>query len=167
MYRTHDMKNDTYKALLDPDLVAQCWQKRWKNWSLTFKNDIHKESSFNLPYVLAVLLLFLTELRIRDILVRIRIRGFVPTSYDEWIRIQLLSSLTFKTPTKSFSAYYFFKMQLHPFSKIKSQKSRNSRNQGFYPYYFCLNIEGSGSVPYLVLMDPDRGGPKTLRILCT
>ncbi len=44
-----------------------------------------------------------------------------------------------------FSAYYFLKVHLHHFSKIKSQKEpQNSRNQGF-SYYFCMMIEGSGS----------------------
>jgi hypothetical protein len=44
-----------------------------------------------------------------------------------------------------FSAYYFLKLHLNHFSKIKSQKeSQNSRNQGF-SYYFCMMIEGSGS----------------------
>jgi hypothetical protein len=43
----------------------------------------------------------------------------------------------------SFSAYYFLKVHLHHFSKIKSQKeSQNRRNQGF-SYYFCMMIEGS------------------------
>ncbi len=42
-----------------------------------------------------------------------------------------------------FSAYYFLKIHLHLFSKIKSQKkSQNSRNQGF-SYYFCMMIEES------------------------
>jgi hypothetical protein len=46
---------------------------------------------------------------------------------------------------QSFSAYYFLKVHLHHFSKIKvKKKSQNSRNQGF-SYYFCLMIEGSGS----------------------
>jgi hypothetical protein len=46
-----------------------------------------------------------------------------------------------------FSAYYFLKVHLHHFSKIKSQKeSQNSRNQGF-SHYFCMMIEGSGSGP--------------------
>ncbi len=63
--------------------------------------------------------------------------------------------MTFKTPTKkfkflfkSFSAYYFLKVHLHHFSKIKSPKEvkKNSRNQGF-SYYFCLMIEGPGSIP--------------------
>jgi hypothetical protein len=44
-----------------------------------------------------------------------------------------------------FSAFYFLKLHLHHFSKIKSQiESQNSRNQGF-SYYFCMMIEGSGS----------------------
>ncbi len=44
-----------------------------------------------------------------------------------------------------FSAYYFLKVHLHHFSKIKSQKeSQNISNQGF-SYYFCMMIEGSGS----------------------
>jgi hypothetical protein len=43
-----------------------------------------------------------------------------------------------------FSAYFFLKVRLHHFSKIKSQKvSQNSRNQGF-SYYFCMMTEGSG-----------------------
>ncbi len=43
------------------------------------------------------------------------------------------------------SAYYFLKLHLHHFSKIKSQKeSQNSRIQGF-SCYFCSMIEGSGS----------------------
>jgi hypothetical protein len=44
-----------------------------------------------------------------------------------------------------FSAYYFLKLHLHHFSKIKSQKeSQNSSNQGF-SYFFFMMIEGSGS----------------------
>jgi hypothetical protein len=44
-----------------------------------------------------------------------------------------------------FSAFYFLKIHLHYFSKIKSQKEpQNSRIQGF-SYYSCLMIEGSGS----------------------
>ncbi len=47
--------------------------------------------------------------------------------------------------TQFFSAFYFLKVHLHYFSKIKSQKeSKNSRIQGF-SYYFCMMIEGSGS----------------------
>ncbi len=46
-----------------------------------------------------------------------------------------------------FSVYYFLKVHLHHLSKIKSQKDlQNSRNQGF-SYYFCMMIEGSGSIP--------------------
>ncbi len=47
---------------------------------------------------------------------------------DQWIRILLFSSLTSKMPAKNlffnkiFSAYYFLKLNLYHFSKIKSQK---------------------------------------------
>jgi hypothetical protein len=44
---------------------------------------------------------------------------------EEWIRIMLFSSVTFKTSTKNyfkFFAYYFLKVHLHHFSKIKSRK---------------------------------------------
>jgi hypothetical protein len=44
-----------------------------------------------------------------------------------------------------FSAYYFLKVHLHQFSKIKSnEESQNSRKQGF-SYYFCMMTEGSGA----------------------
>ncbi len=68
------------------------------------------------------------------------------------------SSLTFKTPPKSyfftfFFAFYYRKVHLHHFSKIKSlEKSQKSRNQSF-SYYFWLTI-GSGFMR-----------PKNIRIL--
>ncbi len=102
-------------------------------------------------------------LRIHDILgwIRIRILGSMPLTNrsgfgsGSWIRILLFSSLTFKMPAKNlffntifntiFSAYYFLKLNLHHFTKIKSQKEfLNSKNRGF-SYYFCMIIEGSGS----------------------
>ncbi len=79
-------------------------------------------------------------LQIYDILgwIRIRILGSMPLTNGSgfgswfgsgsWIRILLFSTLTFKTPSKNlffstiFSAYYFLKLNLHHFSKIKSQK---------------------------------------------
>jgi hypothetical protein len=73
--------------------------------------------------------------RIHDILewIRIRIRGSMPLTNGSgsgtWIRILLLSSLTFKMPTKNnfclniFSAYYCLKVHLHNFPKIKVKKS--------------------------------------------
>ncbi len=101
--------------------------------------------------------------RIHDILgwIRIRILGFMLLTNGfgsgSWIRILLFSSLAFNMPAKKlilntiFSAYYFLKVHLHHFSKIKSQKeSQNIRNQSF-SYYFCMMIEvsgaGSGSIP--------------------
>ena len=85
-------------------------------------------------------------LRIHDILgwIRIRILGSMPLTNGSrfgsgsWIRTLLFSTLTFKMTAKNlffntiFSAYYFLKLILHHFSKIKSQKeSQNSRNQCF------------------------------------
>jgi hypothetical protein len=57
--------------------------------------------------------------------------------------ILLFSSVIFKA--RSFCAYYFLKVHLHNFSKIKSHKefTKSSKNHGF-SYYFCVMIEGSG-----------------------
>jgi hypothetical protein len=88
------------------------------------------------------------------------------------IRILLFSSLTFKMPAKNyflntiFSVYYFLKLHLHHFSKIKSQKeSQDSRNQGFF-YYFCMMIEGSGSgsIPLTSGSGSGSGRPKNMWI---
>jgi hypothetical protein len=80
-------------------------------------------------------------------------------SGDPWIRIRILDPdpaiFVIDLPAASkkvifntfFSAYYFLKVHLHHFSKIKSQKeSHNSRNQAF-SNYFCMMIKGSGSIP--------------------
>jgi hypothetical protein len=62
----------------------------------------------------------------------------------------------------TFSSYYFLKVHLHHFSKIKSQKeSQNSRNQGF-SNYFCMMIEGSGSIP--LTSGSGSGRPKNMWI---
>jgi hypothetical protein len=59
-----------------------------------------------------------------------------------------------------FSAYYFLKVHLHHFSKIKSQKeSQNRRNQGF-SYYFCMMVEESGSIPLTSGSGSGTGRPK-------
>jgi hypothetical protein len=61
-----------------------------------------------------------------------------------------------------FSPYYFLKLHLQNFSKIKSQKeSQNSRNRGF-SYYFCMMIEGSGSIPMTSGSGPGSGRPKNM-----
>ncbi len=61
---------------------------------------------------------------------------------------------------KKFPAYYYLKVHLHNFLKVKSQKkSQNSINQGF-SYYFCLIIEGSGSIP----LTNRSGWPKNMWI---
>ena len=63
---------------------------------------------------------------------------------------------------KSFPAYYFLKVQFHHFLKIKSPTEvTNSRNQS-KSYYFCLMIEGSGSIP--LTNGSGSGRPKNMRI---
>jgi hypothetical protein len=89
-------------------------------------------------------------LRIHDIFVWIRIRGSMPLTNGSGFGS---GSCYFRhcpsrcqQKTIFFSSdCYFLKVNLHHFSKIKSQQeSQNSRNQGF-SYYFCMMIEGSGA----------------------
>ncbi len=54
-----------------------------------------------------------------------------------------------------FSACYFLKVHLHYFSKIKVKKSH--KIVGF-SYYFCMMIEGSGSIP--LTSGSESGRPK-------
>jgi hypothetical protein len=61
-------------------------------------------------------------------------------------------------------AYYCLKVDLHHFSKVKSQsrkKSQNNRNQGF-SYYFCLMIEVTGFVS--LTNGSGSGRPKNIQI---
>jgi hypothetical protein len=73
----------------------------------------------------------ITVLRIRDILVRIWIRGSVPMANGPRLRILLFSSVTFKMTTiiffPKFFSYYYLKLNLHHFSKIKSHKEVTKR----------------------------------------
>ncbi len=91
-------------------------------------------------------------LRIHDISADPCISLMDPDAYtDPAIFIIDLKDVNKKLIETKFSAYYFLKVHLHNFSKVKSQKkSKNSRNQGF-SYYFYLMIEGSssgaGSIP--------------------
>ncbi len=56
----------------------------------------------------------------------------------------------------------FWRYNLHHFSKIRRQKeSQNSKNQGF-SYYFCMMIEGSGSIP--LTSGSGSGRPKNMWI---
>jgi hypothetical protein len=87
--------------------------------------------------------------RIRDILVPIRTRGSVPLTKDPAL---FISDLQDANQKNLFSK--FFCLLLY-FLKAHLKKLQKSRNQGFY--YFCLIMEGSGSVP--LTNDPD--GPKT------
>jgi len=62
----------------------------------------------------------------------------------------------------SFSAYYFFKVHLHHFSKIKSHKEVTKSRNKVFSYYFCLMIEGSGSVPRTNGSGSGSRKPKTI-----
>jgi hypothetical protein len=64
---------------------------------------------------------------------------------------------------KSFLAYYFLKLHLHKFSKIKSHKNHKTVEIMFFSYYFCLIIEGSGSVSHAI--GCGSGRPENIRIL--
>jgi hypothetical protein len=87
-------------------------------------------------------------LRIRDIFVRIWIRGSIPlTDSDPAIFVSDLQD-----PTKSFMLVH-----IHHFSKIKSHKE-----QGFFPH-FCLMLEGSGSEP--LTNGSGSGRPKNIWII--
>jgi hypothetical protein len=88
-------------------------------------------------------------LQIRDILVRIRVRGSVPLTNGSrsescYFVSDLQDAKKILFAFLSFFPYSFLKVHLHHFPKIKShKKSQNSRNQGI----FCLMTDGSGSVP--------------------
>jgi hypothetical protein len=51
-------------------------------------------------------------------------------------------------------------VHLHHFSKIKSHKVATKQEESLFTvsHYFCLTIEGSGSIS----LDADPGGPKHL-----
>jgi hypothetical protein len=107
-------------------------------------------------------------LRIHDIgLVWIRIRGCLwlmdPDSAIFFFFIDLQDANKKQIFTfLIFSAYYFFQVHLHNFLKVKvKKKSQNCRNQGF-SYYFCLIIEGSGSIPLTKRPGWESGRPNQL-----
>ncbi len=83
-------------------------------------------------------------LRTLDILEWFRIRGSMPLTNGSgsWIRILIFSSLTVITHNIIFL-------------RLKIKRVTNSRNQGF-SYYFCMMIEGSGSIP----LTNGSGSPK-------
>jgi hypothetical protein len=97
-----------------------------------------------------------TVFRIRNILVRIWIRGSVPWTCG----FSSESRSCFGYPAIfEFFCLLLFEGTFTSFSKDK--KSQNSRNQGF-SYYFCLMIEGSGFGP--LSNGSGSGRPKHLRI---
>ncbi len=91
----------------------------------------------------------LAVLRIHDILVWMRIRGSMPLTngsgsfyFHHWpSRCQQKTNFF----TKFFCILLLEGTFTLFFKDKKSKKSQNSRNQGF-SYYFCMMIEGSGSI---------------------
>ncbi len=111
---------------------------------------------FNLDFfILAIHLSFKPVLRIRDILVRIwiRIRGSVPMTTGSGSG----SSYFRHWPS---SAYYFLKVHLHHFSKIKSPKTLKTLEINVFLTIFSWWSKDPNPDPYLWLMDTDPGGPK-------
>ncbi len=96
----------------------------------------------------------------------IRIRGSMPLTngscyFCHWpSRYQQQQNFVIKISY----AYRFLKVHFHNFSKIKSLKeSQNRRNQDF-SYYFCMMIEGSGSIPLTNESGFGSGRPKNMWI---
>ncbi len=112
---------------------------------------------------IAVLLIYdiLVWIRIR---IRFRTRGSMPLTnrsgfwsgscyFRYW-------PLRRQQKTKSFSVYYFLKLHSHHFLKIKILKS----HKWSFLYYFCLMIEGSGSIPLTNGSGSGSRRPKNIRI---
>ncbi len=91
-------------------------------------------------------------MRIRDILVRIRIR--IRTS---GYRIRLFFA---------FFAYYFLKLLLSHFSMIKSHKEVTNQQESRFFLLFCLMIEGSGKQVPIWISVPVIQKETYLSILC-
>ncbi len=113
------------------------------------------------------------RMTLHDIFVWIRIRGSMPLTNGSWSGFESGSCYFRHWPSrcqqtlilfKIFSAYYFLKVHLHHFSKIKSQKElQNSRNRGF-SYYFCTMIEGSESRSIILTNGSGSERPKNMWI---
>ncbi len=62
------------------------------------------------------------------------------------IRILLFSSVADEQHKKRFFASYFLKVHLHQSSQLKSQKEVTKRINQSFSNFFCLLMDGSGSV---------------------
>ncbi len=110
-------------------------------------------------------------LRIHDILVWIRIRGSMPQTNGSGFGSRSGSSYFRHWPAnkkqikKKFFAYYFLKVHLHHFSKIKGQKEVVGIKVFFY---FCMMMKGSGAESgsgSMSLPNPDPDPQHCSRIL--
>jgi hypothetical protein len=98
-------------------------------------------------------------LRIRDILVRIRIRGSVPLTngYGSWY----IRQWPWRWQLKILSFSCLLRYYLHHFSKIESHKEVTKQWELWFSLLFSLDYRRIRSRIHLVLIDPDPGGPKT------
>ncbi len=85
---------------------------------------------------------------IRDILVRIRILGSVTMSNESGCGSERPNNI---------------RMRIRTMLKSHKEVTQNNRNQGFSFLYFCLMMEGSGSV--LVTNGSGSGRPRNIWIL--
>ncbi len=119
---------------------------------------------------------FLLILWIRDILVRSRIRRFVPLTYgsssgsgsESWSFRQWFSRCKKNEFFSNFFASYFLKIHLHQSSKIKkSQRSQKTVEiKVFLTFFCCLMMQGV-RIQIRIHTNNDRsrsGRPKNLRI---
>jgi hypothetical protein len=142
-----DPDPDTHQNAMDPQHCLSRWSAT--EWSLCYQENGRLSSCLQWTDLSDWSLLFcwISVLHL-DTFVGPLHFGMDPNSRirasDQWIRIRIMlfSSLTFKTPTKNycqiFSAFYFLKVHLHHFSKVKIHKEvKNGRNQGFSYYFAC------------------------------
>jgi hypothetical protein len=103
-----------------------------------------------------------------NILVRIRILGSVPLTNGSGFGSRILfSSLTFRTATKEFFAYYpTFSIYIYIIFQRLRHKDVTKQNESRFFFLFLLDDRGVRE-PYLWLLDPDPdpGGPKKIRNL--
>ncbi len=106
-------------------------------------------------------------LRIRDILVRIRIRGTVPLAneFGSWYFREWPSRRQLKFFFSNIFCFLLLKLHLHHFSKIKCHKEVTTQQElRFFLLYFCLIIEGSGAGSVPLTNGSGSGRLKNMRI---
>ncbi len=119
-----------YIFSLARQLLCMLWQLSWDSpcwrWTPPLPGQESRSAQYTFPF---------SVLRIQEILVRIRIRGFIPLTNLSGSCYS--SVLFFKTSKKNFSfskflCLYFLKIHLHNFSNIKSHKVTKQQVSMFF-----------------------------------